>query len=81
MAETRTVLAEVHSSLFKIVGNIHVSTESYRGRLTDRLNVGTHRFIPITEAKLTPRAGGKARSVDCIIVNAEDIKAAIPLEE
>ncbi len=81
MRETREVLAEIHTSEFKIIGNVHVSMESYRGRLVDRLNMDGHRFIPITGARLTPIEGGEDRVVDVILVNADDVTSAIPIEE
>lgn len=81
--QTRSVIAEIHTRSFKITGTVHVSLESYRGRLTDRLNLAGQHFIPVTDAKVVVRQGPskKAKHVDCIILNSMDIEAVIPIEE
>lgn len=82
----KIVKAEIHTRDFKIVGAVHLSSESYRSRLSDRLNTESSSFIPVTQAKIWRKESGKItvkkpREVECIIVSARSIEATIPLEE
>ena len=82
--EKRVAEAEIFTSNFRVVGHVVLSSESYRGRLSDRLNHPKHPFLPVTEARLWSRDGGsqaEPRELDCVILNTADIEAILPLVE
>jgi hypothetical protein len=64
-----------------IVGTLQLPTEGYRSRTTDFLNAHEVGFIALTDAQLTPIAGGAGVDRPFVAVGCRHIAALVELED
>jgi hypothetical protein len=60
-----------------IVGELHMPREGYRSRLSDYLNRGDDRFVPLSNAEIRPLSGnGRAEERSFLAVSRDHITLA-----
>ncbi len=74
--ETRTERVVLETPSHQIVGDLTLPKEGYRSRLSDFLNLGDVAFIPLVNADIRGRVGGKGSAADSDVIHREFIAVA-----
>lgn len=74
--KTERVSVRVFTTSFEILGNVHIKIGGYLDRISDVLNLGKVKYIPITETRYRPRTAddGEFIQTPCLIVNIGNIE-------
>ncbi len=76
--KTDRVPVRIFTSTFEIEGNVHIKLGGYLDRISDVLNLGKTKYLPITETKYRIRSDGDGdgefKQTDCLIVNISNVE-------
>jgi len=74
--KTDRVPVRIFTSSFEIEGNVHIKLGGYLDRISDVLNLGKTKYLPITETKYRIRSDndGEFTQTDCLIVNIGNVE-------
>jgi hypothetical protein len=78
--ETRIERIVLETDRHRIVGDVTLTKEGYRSRLSDYLNRGDLDFIPIVNAELAPLNGGAPETRSFVAVARAHVQIAFPYE-
>lgn len=69
-------MVRIFTSDFIIEGNVHLKLGGYQERISDILNLGKMKYLPVTEAKYIERSGKSEEQAEsnCVIVNVDAIE-------
>jgi hypothetical protein len=75
--EQQGTLIILETAKHRVKGNLRLPRDGYRSRLTDYLNAPEQRFLPLTDAEITPLdgSGGSARHAFMLLAIREIITA------
>lgn len=59
-----------------IVGDLHMPQEGYRSRLSDYLNRGDDRFVPLSNAEIRSHNGGETEERGFLAVSRDHVTLA-----
>ena len=79
--ESRIERVVLETDRHRIVGDVTLPREGYRGRLSDFLNCGDLDFIPVVNAELSPLNGGAPETRSFIAVARTHVQLAFPFEQ
>jgi hypothetical protein len=79
--ETRTQRVVLETARYRIVGELTLPSEGYRGRLSDMLNRKDVAFVAIINAQMSPIGGGDEEAQDFILVARDHVEIAYELSE
>ena len=76
--ESRVERIVLETDRHRIIGDLTLPREGYRSRLSDFLNQGELDFIALSNATVTPLAGGEAQERDFVAVARAHVRLAHP---
>ncbi|MEX2447951.1 MAG: hypothetical protein WD404_04310 [Solirubrobacterales bacterium] len=77
---TRAQRITMETAGSRIVGDLTLPEESYRSRFSDFLNKQDLAFLALTDAEVTPLAGGPARRLPFLAVSRAHVQLAYELD-
>jgi hypothetical protein len=80
--DTRIERVVLETDRHRIVGDLHMPREGYRSRLSDYLNRGDDRFVPLANAEVRPLNGeGRAEVRNFLAVSRDHVTLAYPASD
>ncbi|MGI8631624.1 MAG: DUF6812 domain-containing protein [Solirubrobacterales bacterium] len=71
---------QLETDRYRIIGDLTMPREGYLGRLSDYLNQSDLEFLPLSDAQVTPLAGGEIRSHDFLAVARRHVRLVHPTD-
>ena len=80
--KTNRILVKIYTADFVIQGNVHLKLGGYQERISDLLNLGKMKYLPVTEVKYNFRSKKNGEQVEstCVIINVDSIEVIDVLE-
>jgi hypothetical protein len=79
--ESRTERIVLVTDRHRIVGDLTLPRQGYRGRLSDFLNRGDLSFIPLVDVEISSTNGGQSQTRPFLAVAVSHVQLAYPFED
>jgi hypothetical protein len=81
MQHQRTERVELETSRHRITGDVTLSANGFRSRVSDLLNAAEREFVSLTDVEVTPLDGGETVRREFMAVSRHHIVFVTPLGE